>query len=199
VAIVPGSDDTGAADSIEVLCGDTLTGSGSSKPADTLQISAIQDWDAAAAKSFSAFTWAHRGETVKFTWQPTADAATKWEGTVTIDVPAQVGGTVGERLTADVSYPIASLSVVPAGFGTGYGAPASTGFTAPTSSAKEWMVAPAGATVPASLAALKADAVLGDAGTGKPSRDFTTGEFFTVGDGSKAHFKSSAWAAGAAS
>lgn len=197
VSIVGGKEDTGNADSIEVLCGDVLTGASNSKPADTLNITAIQDWDAAAAKSFSAFTWAHRGETVKFSWQPTADAATTWEGTIVIDVPATIGGTVNERLTNDLSYPVASLTKVPTGFGTGYGAPAITGVTAPTGGAKEWHVAPAGAGLPADLAALKAHAVIGDSGTAKPSAAFGAGEFLTLGDGSKANFSGTAWAAGA--
>lgn len=197
VSIVPGKEDSGNGDSIEVLCGDVLTGAASSKPADTLNISAIQDWSAVAASSFSAFTWAHRGETVQFSWQPTADAATKWEGTIVIDVPATVGGTVGERLTADLSYPVASLTKVPTGFGTGYGAPAITGLTAPAGGAKEWHVAPAGAALPADLAALKAHAVIGDTGTAKPGAAFGAGEFITLGDGSKANFSGSAWVAGA--
>jgi hypothetical protein len=56
----------------------------------------------------------------------------------------------------------------------------------------------------ASLAALKAHPLRGDAGTGSPGdpsgKDpaWTTGQYVTLGDGSKAHWDGAAWVAGAA-
>ena len=57
----------------------------------------------------------------------------------------------------------------------------------------------------ADLAALKADATYGDAGTGAPYNGgtntdsaFMTGQFITLSDASKANWSGTAWLAGAA-
>jgi hypothetical protein len=56
---------------------------------------------------------------------------------------------------------------------------------------------PSGVTPPADLAALKADAVVGDAGSNKPVAAWVTGESVLLGTGS-AHWDGTAWLAGAA-
>ena len=63
-----------------------------------------------------------------------------------------------------------------------------------------WTLAPSGAVYPATvtnLPTLKADPVLGDAGTGAPSRDFTVGEY-VAGPGASGHlhYLAGAWVAG---
>lgn len=52
-----------------------------------------------------------------------------------------------------------------------------------------------GGTLP-SLAVLKADPEVGDAGTNKPGAAWTTGQFVNLRDGSKANWNGTAWTAG---
>jgi hypothetical protein len=56
---------------------------------------------------------------------------------------------------------------------------------------------PANATVPANLAALKADPVIGDSGTNKPGAAWTTGQFINLGTGT-AHWDGDSWETGSA-
>jgi hypothetical protein len=53
-------------------------------------------------------------------------------------------------------------------------------------------------TTPANLAALKANPTVGDSGSIVPTGAFTTGQYVTLGDGSKASWDGAAWVAGAA-
>ena len=56
---------------------------------------------------------------------------------------------------------------------------------------------PAGATAPATLTALKADPVVGDAGTNKPAATpWTTGQYVVLGDASHANWDGTAWVTG---
>jgi hypothetical protein len=186
VVIKPGSD-AKAEDSITTLCGDVATGTSSATPKDTLEITAIQDWDAATAQSFSAFTWAHRGETVDWSWQPNSSAAV-WKGKAKIELPFEVGGEVGGRLTSSVSWPITALTP-PTGFGAGYGA------TPDKSKAAPGDVFPAEATVTASDASNAAKlAALGY--TASPASAWSTGQKITIG-GYDFNWTGAAWAAGA--
>lgn len=76
-------------------------------------------------------------------------------------------------------------------------APAATGVTAGTPAT----LTPSGATWTsyATLAALKADPAIGDAGTAKPTTAWASGEVTgALGDASTAHWSGTAWAAGAA-
>jgi hypothetical protein len=57
---------------------------------------------------------------------------------------------------------------------------------------------PSGAELPATLAALKADPVVGDAGTAKPTTPWVTGSYVVLGDASQAHWDGLAWVAGVA-
>ena len=73
------------------------------------------------------------------------------------------------------------------------GAPvAITGVTAGTPGT----FAPTGATLPATLAALKADAVVGDSGTAKPAQAWTTGQYIVLGDNSEANWNGTVWVQG---
>ena len=185
VRIVPGTDDN-KTDAVEVLCGDIASAASAAKPADTLNVSSIQDFTDPAG--FQAFTWAHRGEDVEFTWKPSATSG-EWHGKVTISVPIEVGGEVNQRLTADVAWPIVSLTP-PTGFGTGYGtSKPDKGAAAPGD------VFPAEGTVSASDAQ-NAAKLAGLGYTAKPSTAWTTGQKITIG-GYDFNWTGSAWAAGA--
>jgi len=75
--------------------------------------------------------------------------------------------------------------------------PAITGVTAGTPGS----ITPAGAIIPANLAALKADPVIGDSGTSKPASAWTTGQYIVLGDKSNAYWGGSptaVWKAGKA-
>jgi hypothetical protein len=84
-------------------------------------------------------------------------------------------------------------------FGCGAEPPEATGYIAP-SVGLVWALAPVGAVWPAEitdLATLKADPVLGDGGTGAPSRDFTTGEHLIGPDaGAHVNYDTGVWASG---
>jgi len=58
--------------------------------------------------------------------------------------------------------------------------------------------APGNATIPATLAALRADPVVGNAGTAKPTAAWTAGQYVIVGDASHAYWDGLAWQAGSA-
>jgi len=57
---------------------------------------------------------------------------------------------------------------------------------------------PANANVPANLAALQADPVIGDSGSNKPTAMWDTGQFILLGDGSSASWNGTEWVEGAA-
>lgn len=195
VSIDPDQD--GGDDRIEVLCGDVTGGSATAK--DTLHIESIQDFSEPAG--VQAFLWRNRGRTATFDWSA-SKTGPQWTGKVTVIAP-QVGGDVNAQLDYSLDLPIVEHTSPFDGFGTGQidpsGIVVATGVTAPQSTALEWKLQPLAATLPGTLALLKGHTIIGDQGTAKPSRDFTQGEFLTLGDGSKAHFKTTGgWATGAA-
>jgi hypothetical protein len=57
---------------------------------------------------------------------------------------------------------------------------------------------PGTASIPGTLAALKAHGNVGDTGGAKPGGAWTSGQYVTLGDGSKAHWDGSAWSVGMA-
>lgn len=187
---------TDGGDRIEVLCGDVA--GGSSTADDVLHIDSIQDFT--DPKGVQAFLWRNRGRTAEFSWAP--DKTTQpWTGRVTVMAP-NVGGDVNKQLEYGLDLPVLEHIKPFSGFGTGQIDPSGivviTGITAPTNPSKEWVFAPLAATLPASLAALKGHAVVGDQGTSKPSRDFTAGEYVTLGDGAKANYAATGgWVTGA--
>lgn len=195
VSIDPDQD--GGDDLIEVLCGDVLGGSATAK--DVLHIESIQDFTDTAG--VQAFLWRNRGRAASFSWAPDKTTA-GWTGRVTVVAP-KVGGDVNKQLDYSIDLPVLEHTSPFAGFGTGQIDPSGivviAGILPPTAPALEWRFNPLASTLPATLSALKGHTVVGDAGTAKPSRDFTVGEFVTLGDASKAHFKTAGgWATGAA-
>jgi|SRR6185312_7341999 len=56
--------------------------------------------------------------------------------------------------------------------------------------------APGNAPIPATIAALRADAVVGNAGTNKPGAAWTTGQYVVLGDASHAYWDGAAWQTG---
>lgn len=195
-AIEPSNDTAGGDDNVEVLCGDTLSAASAATLTANLTLTAIQDFTApSGTESLIGYSWAHNSETVDFTWNPTADPDDEWSGKVTVQA-LNVGGDVNTRITSDASWPVTELTM-PARLGgkkvIGVAA-AATGVTAGTPGA---FVPPEA--IPASLSALKADAVIGDAGTSKPSATpWTTGQYVDLGDASKASWSGTAWASGPA-
>lgn len=75
--------------------------------------------------------------------------------------------------------------------GTG---PALTGVTAGAPGS----FSPSYSGLPASLASLKANPVVGDSGSNKPGAAWTTGQYVVLGDKSKAYWNATAWIAGTA-
>lgn len=181
---------------LEVLCGDVLTESGSAEDfTATLDITQIADFGDAAG--LQALLWTKIGQTVDFEWQPTSAAGTKWTGRVKIAANA-VGGTVGERLQPTVSLEITELNLPPNWGGRQvipYTPPViqPTGVTGGTPGTFQ----PTGATPPADLAAIKAHGNIGDAAlaaAGQPA--FGSGEYVVLGDASQAYWDGTNWQSG---
>lgn len=193
VTITPDHEGT-EEDSVEVLCGDTLAGSVANVLTANLTSTSIQDFTNPAG--LIAYSWAHDGEIVDFTWSPTSDTDDAWTGKVTVGA-LLVGGDVNTRITTDMEWKITELTT-PVRLGSklviGSAAVAITGVTAGTPGSFQ----PSDATLPANLTALKADPVVGDTGTSKPSAAWTTGQWVVLGDASEAHWDGTAWAAGKA-
>jgi hypothetical protein len=183
-----------AEDTVEVLCGDTLVDATGTTLIANLTMTAIQDWTNSAG--LIAFSWDQDNVENDFEWQPSADAQDKWVGKV-VPEALTVGGDVGARITSDAEWKITQL-VTPPRLGSktviGGATVAITGVSAGTPGA----FAPGGATLPANLSALKADPVVGDAGTSKPGTAWTTGQWVNLGDGSHAYWNGTAWAVGEA-
>lgn len=182
-------------DSVEVLCGDVLAGSSSQVLTANLTFTSIQDFT--SADGLAAFSWANDGAEVPFTWNPGSDPLDEWNGKVIVEA-LTVGGDVKVRLTADAEWKITSLTT-PTRLGAktviGSGTTvAITGVTAGSPGSFQ----PANATLPANLAALKADTVVGDSGTNKPSAAWTTGQYVTLGDVSSAYWDGTVWQSGQA-
>lgn len=86
-------------DAITTLSGDTLGGA-RTYGAD-LDVTAVQD-DLDAA-GLVAWSWAHRGEDVLFTYTPNTVLGRAITGTVTVD-PLDIGGDVGAKPTSDFTW-----------------------------------------------------------------------------------------------
>lgn len=185
----------GTEDTVEVLCGDTVSDAESAVLTATLNITAIQDFTDPAG--FVGYSWANDGSTQDFEWCPTDDVDDTWTGKVTVQA-VTMGGEVKARLTSDAAWPITELTM-PEKLGGkvvigGTGNVAITGVTAGTPGSFQ----PPNATIPADLATLKADPVVGDTGTSKPSTAWTTGQYVGLGDSSHAYWDGTAWLVGEA-
>lgn len=200
VAIKPGTTTGNSGTTLTALCGEDFPpedATGDSNSA-TMDLTLVSDF---LEQGLVAYSWKCAGEK-KFEWIPNGDSAQVWKGTVEV-TPIEVGGEVGKRLTPTVSWKITSLQL-PALYGGKMWLGAKvTGITAPTAPSKIWTFTPSNAMPFADLAALKSDSLVGDAGSKKPARDFTTGEYVELaavgGVSVKAHFKATGgWAPGAA-
>jgi hypothetical protein len=108
VRIVP-PEQPDAGDAAEVLCGDPLPDE-EGEDFGQLAMAVVQDFDVAAG--LIAWSWAHKGETVQFTWDP-SNAANGLRMTGTVMVwPIEIGGDVGPaRQSADVEWQLQSHPV----------------------------------------------------------------------------------------
>jgi hypothetical protein len=195
VAIAPDNTAGGTGTDLEVLCGEKLTDAGDAASfAANLVITAIQDFTNAAG--LVSTSWKKNATTVPFEWQPTAAAADKWTGKVTI-AALEVGGEVGARLTTPATWGITEL-FLPARMGGAQVIPSLLGAVPITSvtAGAPGSFAPGNATLPSSLAALKANSTVGDAGTSKPGSAWTQGQYVVLADATEASWNGTAWAAG---
>lgn len=87
-------------DPLETLCGDIITGSGTTSW--ILQGSAVSDFD--DVDGFILFCYQNDGEQVPFTWTPNQTGGT-WSGTVYV-AAVEIGGDVNVRLTTDFTFPL---------------------------------------------------------------------------------------------
>lgn len=193
-AIEPSNDTGGGEDTVEVLCGDTLSGASSATLTANLTLTAIQDFTAASGtESLIGYSWAHNGETVDFTWNPTSDPTDEWSGKVTVRA-LTVGGEVNTRITSDAEWPITELTMpdrlggkkVIGSVGNATGATAGTPGT--------WT--PSGSTPPANAAGATSASIVAT-----PSSAWTTGQYVqgsTAGTGGEMYWNGTAWTAGKA-
>lgn len=188
-AAIEPANDTGGGDSVEVLCGDTLSGASSATLTADLTLTAIQDFTAADEDtSIVGYSWAHNGETVDFSWNPTSDPADEWSGKLTVQA-INVGGEVNARVTSDVTWPITELTM-PTRLGGKkvIGAQvAATGAIAGTPGT----FTPTGAAAPANLAAMAPVVAT-------PTTAWTTGQYVATADAAHVHWSGTAWATGPA-
>ncbi len=148
------------------------------------------DVDLANDSGLLALSWDSPGSVQDFEFIPNTELGVTFSGQLVLDPLNVKADEYGGDLTSDFSFSIVGTPsrVV------GGGAVAITGVTAGTPGSFQ----PANAPIPANLAALKADPVVGDAGTNKPSATpWTTGQSVLLGTGS-AHWDGSAWVTGAA-
>lgn len=89
-------------DPLEVLCGDIITGSGTTSW--VLQGTAVQDFD--DSSGFILFCFQNDGEEVPFTWQPNKNSGV-WSGTCFV-AAVEVGGDANTRITTDFTFPLLS-------------------------------------------------------------------------------------------
>ena len=191
-AIEPSNDTGGGEDSVEVLCGDTLSAAASATLTANLVLTAIQDFTS-DGDSLVGHSWANNGVTEDFLWCPTNDPQDEWSGKVTVQA-INVGGEVNTRITSDVSWPITELTM-PERLGgkkvIGGQTPA-TGAVAGTPGA--WV--PSGSVGPADAAGATAAAIVAS-----PTTAWTTGQYMqgtTAGTGGEMHWNGTAWASGKA-
>src|SRR5262245_27013133 len=103
-------------DDTPVLCGETVPGERTYSS--VLSGTLFQDLGATAPGGIVAYTWAHKGEEVPFTFVPSTSAGQAVTGTVILD-PLTVGGDeAGANMTSDFEWTIVGepvLGAAPAG------------------------------------------------------------------------------------
>jgi hypothetical protein len=152
----------------------------------TYTLSGNVDVDLANASGLMALSWDNPGSTQNFVFIPNEDLGVEFTGQLTIDPLNVQADEYGADLTSDFSWVCIGKPIVNR---DGGGTVAITGVTAGTPGSFQ----PGNATVPANLAALKADPVVGDAvHTGAA---WVTGESVNLGTGA-AHWDGTAWVTG---
>ena len=142
------------------------------------------------ADSLFALSQENPGSVQPFIFVPNTEGGTEAAGELILD-PLDFGADeYGTIMNSDVTWTLQGAPVYT--YGTG-AAVAIEGVAAGTPGSFQ----PSGAAIPANLTALKADPVVGDAGTNKPSAAWTTGQSVLLGTGS-AHWDGTAWLTGAA-
>ena len=150
----------------------------------TAQLTGNIDVDAGNEAGLFALSWNEKGSQQSFVFTPSTELGTTATGVLTIK-PLRFGADeYGADLTSDIAFDIVGDPVL----SFDGAAVAATGATAGTPGS----FTPAGATVPANLAALQAGSV-----TASPATAWTTGQSVNLGTGS-AHWDAAAWAAGVA-
>lgn len=167
-------------DDLETLCGDSILAETSL--AWELDFTAIQDWE--DPTGLIRYSWDNALKTVPFQWIPNDGKTVEITGTVQVQ-PLDLGGDVNARLTSDAAWPIAGTPV----WGTHTPTIVATGAT--SGSPGTWT--PAGATPPATLAALTGAAPPIAA---TPATAWTTGQYVALGDATHAHWSGAAWVTG---
>jgi hypothetical protein len=147
------------------------------------------DVDLANASGLLALSWDSPGSSQVFEFIPNTELGTVFSGTLVIDPLNVKAEDYGADITSDFSWVIVGKPTRVVDGGT----VAISGVTAGSPGSFQ----PGNATVPANLAALKADPVVGDAGSNKPSAAWTTGQSVVLGTGS-AHWDGTAWLTGVA-
>lgn len=142
------------------------------------------------AASLFALSQENPGSTQDFVFTPNTAGATSAAGQLILD-PLDFGADeYGAIMNSDVTWTLVGAPDYTYGSG---GTVAITGVTAGTPGSFQ----PSNAPIPANLTALKADPVVGDAGSNKPSTAWTTGQSVLLGTGS-ASWNGTAWVTGAA-
>ena len=154
----------------------------------TYTLSGNVDVDLANASGLMALSWDSPGSSQGFEFIPNSDLGVSFTGTLVIDPLNVQADEYGADITSDFSWVIVGKPTVTR---SGGGSVAITGVTAGSPGSFQ----PGNATIPANLAALKADPVVGDAvHTGAA---WTTGQSVNLGTGS-AHWDGTAWITGLA-
>jgi hypothetical protein len=175
-------------DSKTMLCGTTKAGS----VRYDYEMTGNLDLDLnSGAEGLFALSQEYPGSTQPFIFTPNTAGGTSAAGSLVLD-PMDFGADeYGAIMSSDVTWTLVGQPEYT--YSTGAVATIS-GVTAGTPGSFQ----PSGVTPPADLAALKADAVVGDSGTNKPgATPWTTGQSVVLGTGS-AHWDGSAWVTGAA-
>jgi hypothetical protein len=152
----------------------------------TAQLTGNIDVDAGNDSGLFALSWNEKGSQQPFTFTPSSELGTTVTGTLTIKPLTFGAAAYGDDLTSDIAYDIVGDPVL----SFDGAAVAATGATAGTPGS----FTPAGATVPANLAALQSAS---PAVVASPLTAWTTGQSVTLGTGS-AHWAGSAYVAGVA-
>jgi hypothetical protein len=171
-------------DSKTMLCGTTKAGS----VRYDYEMTGNLDLDLnSGADGLFALSQENPGSTQDFEFVPNTAGGTSAAGQLVLD-PMDFGADeYGAIMASDVTWTLVGQPT----YTYAAGAVAISGVTAGSPGSFQ----PSGVTPPANLAALKADAVVGDTGSNKPSATWTTGQSVALGTGS-AHWDGTAWVTG---